>query len=58
MMSGFGWTKKLTDIDKKYSSRVKISFMFDKENKLEYKMSPIDNGPEVFLYLFKRRVSM
>ena len=24
-----GWTKKLKDIDRKYSSRVKISFMFD-----------------------------
>lgn len=52
------WVKKLTDIDKKYSSKVKISFMFDKWKMLEYKMSPIDNGAEVFLELFKRRVGL
>lgn len=53
-----GWTKKLTDINKKYSSRVRVSFMFDKWNLLEYKMSPIDAGPEIFLKLFKQRISL
>ena len=52
------WTRKLKDINKKYSSKVKISFMFDKENLLEYKMSPIDNGKDIFLQLFKRRFSI
>ena len=52
------WTKKLKDINKKYSSIVKISFMFDKWNLLEYKMSPIDKGKEIFLELFKRRVNI
>ena len=53
-----GWTKKLKDIDRKYSSRVKISFMFDKWNFLDYKDSPIDKGKDIFLELFKRRISI
>ena len=44
------------DINKKYSPIVKVSFLFDKENLLQYKMSPIDNGKEVFLELFERRI--
>lgn len=34
---------------------VQISFMFDGENKLDYKSSPIDHGPEIFMELFKER---
>ena len=30
------------DINKKYSPIVKVSFLFDKENLLRYKDSPID----------------
>ena len=50
------WIKKLKDIDKKYNKDCLISFLFDKENLLQYKMSPIDNGKEVFLELFERRI--
>ncbi|MGN0992839.1 MAG: hypothetical protein ACI4PE_02850 [Bacilli bacterium] len=53
-----GWIKKLKDIDKKYSSLVKISFIFDKWNLLQYKDAPIDEGKEIFLELFKRRFSI
>lgn len=52
------WTKKLKDIYKKYGTDVKISFIFDKWNLLGYKDSPIDNGKDVFLELFKRRVNL
>jgi hypothetical protein len=52
------WTQKLTDIHKKYSPRVNISFMFDKGNVLGYKESPIDRGPEVFMKLFKERITL
>lgn len=53
------WTKKLIEINKKYSSLVNISFMFDfKGDKLEYKMSPIDNGKDIFLKMFKERVRL
>lgn len=37
-----GWVKKLKEINKKYSSIVQISFLFDKWNLLGYKDSPID----------------
>lgn len=50
------WTKKLKDLNKKYSSLVQISFMFDKKNLLGYKDSPIDCGPEIFMQLFNERV--
>ena len=50
------WTKKLTDINNKYSSLCQISFLFDKQNLLNYKDSPIDQGPEVFMKLFKERI--
>lgn len=51
------WTAKLTDINKKYSPRVSVSFVFDKEGtNLGYKMSPIEAGPETFLKLFKERI--
>jgi hypothetical protein len=50
------WTKKLTDINNKYSSLCQISFLFDKQDLLNYKDSPIDQGPEVFMKLFKERI--
>ena len=50
------WTKKLIDINKKYGSKVQISFLWDKEHLLDFKDSPIDNGPNVFMDLFKDRI--
>ena len=51
-------TKNLRNIHKKYGSFVKISFLFDKENLLGYKESPIDRGKDVFLELYRKRVSL
>ena len=48
--------KKLYDIHSKYGAYVQISYLFDKENLLDYKMSPIDAGPDVFMKLFKERI--
>ena len=48
--------KNLQNIHKKYGGTVQISFLFDKENLLELKNSPIDKGKDVFLELFKRRI--
>ena len=53
-----GWTKKLTDINKKYGKYVRITYMFDKENLLDYKMSPIDAGKETFMKLYRKRFSL
>ena len=51
-------TKKLTNIHNKYKNYVNISFMFDKEKITGYKASPIDEGKEKFLKLFKERISL
>ena len=53
-----GWVKKLKEINKKYSKYVKISFIFDKGDKLKYKDSPIDEGKNTFIELFEKRFSL
>lgn len=50
--------KNLKQIHKKYGRFVKISYMFDKGQTLNYKASPIDQGPDIFMKLFKERVSL
>ena len=52
------WTDKLYHIHNKYGSLVQISFLFDKNYILNYKSSPIDQGPEIFLELFKNRIQI
>lgn len=49
-------TKNLTRINEKYKSDVIISFMFDKNMITRYKASPIDEGADKFLKLFKERI--
>ena len=51
-------TRNLTNIYHKYGNLVKISFIFDKWDYLDYKDSPIDKGPDVFMELFKRRINL
>ena len=48
--------KNLTNLHKKYGAFVQISFMFDKEDLIGYKDSPIDCGPDIFLQMFNERV--
>lgn len=50
--------KNLKNIHKKYGMYVKISYMFDKWDLLDYKSSPIDHGKDIFLELFKRRITI
>lgn len=52
------WTKKLESINDKYKKYVLISFIFDKNNLLGYKDSPIDQGSEKFIKLFKERITL
>ena len=52
------WTDKLYKINEKYHGLVQISFLFDTEHLLRYKDSPIDAGKDIFLYLFKRRITI
>ena len=48
--------KNLKQLHTKYGLYVQISYMFDKENLLGYKESPIDRGPDVFMQMFNERV--
>ena len=49
-------TKKLMNLNQKYKNEVLISFIFDKNMITSYKASPIDEGKEKFLKLFKERI--
>ena len=46
---------KLYKIAKKYEKYCKISFIYDRENRLELKDSPTDKGELVFKQLLERR---
>ena len=48
--------KNLLKLRSKYKNFVNISFIFDKNMITGYKASPIDEGPEKFLKLFKERI--
>lgn len=50
--------KNLTNLHTKYGAFVQISYMFDKNDLLGYKDSPIDRGPEIFLQMFNERVTI
>lgn len=52
------WTNKYYQIYNKYGNLVQISYMFDFNNLLDYKDSPIDKGKEIFLELYKTRVKI
>lgn len=47
---------KWKKIWQQYSSLVNISFLWDKDDILDYKSSPLDHGPKAFEYLFRNRV--
>ena len=49
-------TSNLTKLHNKYKNEVQLSFIFDKNMITDYKASPIDEGKEKFLQLFKERV--
>lgn len=46
----------LKKINNKYKNNVVISFIFDKQQITNYKDSPIDDGKEIFLELFSKRI--
>ena len=52
------WVQKFYQIHNKYGKEVQISYMFDFDKYLDYKDSPIDKGKEVFLKLFKNRITI
>lgn len=53
------WTQKFYQINNKYSKYIQVSFLYDKEDiLLNYKQSPIDNGKDIFLKLYKNRIKI
>ena len=48
--------KNLVKLYNKYGNYIKISFIFDKNMRTGYKDSPIDDGLEKFLQLYKERI--
>lgn len=52
----FHLKKNLEGIREKYGNYVKITFIFDKKMITSYKASPIDEGLDKFLQLFKERI--
>ena len=46
----------LLKLHERFKNFVKISFIFDSKMLTDYKDSPIDCGPEIFLQLFKNRI--
>ena len=50
------WVIKLKTIYNKYNGYCNISYLFDKENLLQYKSSPIDEGRDKFIKLFQNRI--
>lgn len=49
-------TSGLTKMHEKYKNTANLSFIFDKKMITGYKASPIDEGAEKFLHLFKNRI--
>lgn len=50
------WVIKLKTLYNKYGNYVNISYLFDKNDLLQYKSSPIDEGKDKFIELFKNRI--
>jgi len=49
-------TTNLKKINERYKNYINISFIFDKNKITSYKASPIDEGKDKFLTLFKERI--
>lgn len=53
---GRKYFNKLESICRKYQNYCNFSFLFDKENLLKLKDSPIDRGKNIFLQLYNQRI--
>ena len=51
-------TANLTKLHNKYKNEVQLSFIFDKNMITSYKASPVDEGKDKFLQLFKERIML
>lgn len=53
---GLQYFNKLWELGKKYAQYVNISFIFDRDNLLDLKDSPIDKGKDIFEQLVNKRI--
>ena len=52
------WAKKLVKINEKYGDQISLTFLWDNQNLLGYKDSPIDCGKDKFIQLFNNRFKL
>ena len=52
------WIKNLEKLNDRYKNNLNISIIYDRNMLTGYKDSPIDDGKEIFLKLFKERVRL
>lgn len=51
------YVQKFYKMQQKFGNLVQLSFMYDKDEKyLDWKQSPIDAGPDIFMEMFKERI--
>lgn len=50
--------EKLAKLGNKYKAYMNVSVLWDTENILDYHASPLDQGKDTFLYLFKNRIML
>ena len=50
------WAKKMYNLNNKYGKYVQLAYIFDKGYILNYKASPVDQGKDIFLELYNKRI--
>lgn len=55
---GQEYFNKLYKLCKKYNNYCNFSFIFDRDNLLEKKDSPVDKGKDTFIKLYDRRIKI
>lgn len=55
---GMAYRKKLVDLCKKYLPYAEFYYIFDEQNLLQEKDSPIDKGEEVFEKLYRKKIKV
>ena len=52
------WIKNLEKLNDRYKNDINVSIIYDRNMLTGYKDSPIDDGKDIFLKLFKERVRL
>ena len=52
------WIKNLEKLNDRYKNNINVSIIYDRNMLTGYKDSPIDDGKDIFLKLFKERIRL